>query len=35
VVRMGAAYGIGGVNNLRFRDYFISKYEGPNWDKSY
>jgi hypothetical protein len=35
MIRMGAAYGIGGVNNIRFRNYFISKYEGEDWDKSY
>jgi hypothetical protein len=35
MVRMGAAYGIGGVNNRQFRDYFVSMVEGPNWDKYY
>jgi hypothetical protein len=35
MVRMGAAYGIGGVNNRSFRDYFIGMIEGSNWDKNY
>jgi hypothetical protein len=35
MVRMGAAYGIGGVNNRHFRDYFVSMVEGPNWDNNY
>ena len=33
--RMGSAYGIGGVNNKSFRNKFISKYEGKDWDKNY
>lgn len=35
MVRMGGAYGIGGVNNKSFRDRFISAYEGENWDRDY
>lgn len=35
MLRMGIAYGIGGNNNLMFRDKFISKYEGVNWNASY
>ena len=35
MVRMGAAYGIGGVNNRSFREFFIGMIEGQNWDKSY
>ncbi len=35
MIRMGAAYGIGGVNNRGFRDYFISRFEGEEWDKNY
>lgn len=30
--RMGSAYGIGGVNNITFRDKLISKVEGKNWN---
>ena len=33
--RMGGAYGVGGVNNKKFRNYLISKYEGKNWDSQY
>lgn len=35
MVRMGAAYGIGGNNNYAFRDYLISRAEGPLWNKVY
>ncbi len=35
MIRMGGAYGIGGVNNRNFRDYLISKFEGNGWDESY
>lgn len=35
MIRMGAAYGVGGNNNYKLRNYFISKIEGENWDKSY
>lgn len=33
--RMGSAYGVGGVNNKRFRNYLHSKSEGKDWDKNY
>lgn len=35
MVRMGAAYGIGGNNNYKFRNYFISQFEGKDWNKNY
>ena len=35
MIRMAGAYGIGGVNNRSFRNYFNSKLEGPAWDHSY
>lgn len=35
MIRMGSAYGIGGVNNKNFRDRMISRYEGSTWDRSY
>lgn len=35
MLRMGAAYGIGGVNNRSLRDKFMSHFEGSDWDKSY
>lgn len=33
--RMGGAYGVGGVNNKKLRNFLISKYEGKNWDSKY
>jgi hypothetical protein len=33
--RMGSAYGIGVVNNRKFRNYFNTKAEGKDWDKNY
>jgi len=33
--RMGSAYGVGGVNNKKLRNFIISRYEGKNWDKNY
>lgn len=33
--RMGAAYGIGGVGNKKFRNSIISTFEGENWDSTY
>ena len=35
MVRMGSAYGIGGVNNINFRNGFISRYEGEDWNNNY
>ena len=35
MIRMGGAYGIGGVSNRYFRDRFISQYEGKDWDDNY
>jgi hypothetical protein len=35
MIRMGGAYGIGGVNNKQFRNNFISRFEGAGWDSSY
>lgn len=35
MVRMGAAYGIGGNNNYTFRNYLISRAEGPLWNQVY
>lgn len=35
MVRMGGAYGIGGVNNKSFRHQFISAFEGESWDSDY
>jgi len=35
MLRMGAAYGIGGVNNRSFRDKLVSHFEGQDWDKTY
>lgn len=35
MVRMSAAYGIGGVNNRKFRNMLISRIEGLDWDNSY
>lgn len=33
--RMGGAYGVGGINNKKFRNVLISKYEGKDWDLKY
>ena len=35
MIRMGGAYGIGGVNNRSFRNTFIGYFEGEKWDESY
>jgi hypothetical protein len=35
MLRMGAAYGIGGVNNRSLRDKFVTHFEGKDWDRSY
>jgi hypothetical protein len=35
MIRMGSAYGIGGVNNKNFRHRLISRFEGSAWDRSY
>jgi hypothetical protein len=35
MIKMGGSYGIGGMNNKRFRNYFVSRFEGPAWDSSY
>lgn len=35
MVRMGGAYGIGGVSNKNLRDFLISKAEGEAWDDGY
>lgn len=35
MVRMGGAYGIGGVSNRNLRDFLISKAEGSDWDDGY
>lgn len=35
MVRMGSAYGIGGVKNMTLRDQFIGWVEGEKWDESY
>lgn len=35
MIRMGGAYGVGGVNNRGLRNHFIGKYEGDDWDDQY
>lgn len=35
MMRMGSAYGIGGVSNRKLRNIFHTKTEGANWDKEY
>ena len=35
MVRMGGAYGIGGVSNKNLRNFLISKAEGSAWDEGY
>ena len=35
MVRMGGAYGVGGVNNKSIRHRFISAFEGEDWDDHY
>lgn len=35
MVRMGGAYGVGGVSNKNLRNILISKFEGSNWDEGY
>jgi len=35
MMRMGTAYGIGGINNQSFRNSLISRFEGKNWNTSY
>lgn len=35
MIRMGAAYGVGGIGNRKLRNSFIGKYEGKNWDSDY
>jgi len=35
MVRMGGAYGVGGVNNRGLRNGMIGYFEGEDWDNSY
>ena len=35
MVRMGCAYGIGGIGNKIFRNFFNTLNEGANWDSNY
>lgn len=35
MLRMGAAYGLGGVGNKTYRNYFHTNSEGKNWDSNY
>ena len=35
MIRMGGAYGVGGVNNKGLRNYLIGYIEGEKWDEGY
>ena len=35
MVRMGGAYGIGGVSNKNLRDFLMTRVEGEHWDENY
>lgn len=35
MVRMGGAYGVGGVSNKNLRNFLLTRVEGTDWDESY